>query len=51
MSKNSVRALYSQLVEWLPTTKQGKIALEKAENSANKKNNFKNRGTYGKNRS
>lgn len=50
MSKNSNRALVAQLVEWLPTTKKGKIALEKAESKSAGKGSFKNKTSYGKNR-
>lgn len=49
MSKNSSRALVSQLMEWIPTTKRGKNTLEKTENKSTERTFSKNRNTYGKN--
>lgn len=50
MSKNSNRALVSQLLEWLPTTKKGKATLERVENKSAGKGFNRNKNSYGKNR-
>ena len=50
MSKNSSRALVKQLLEWIPTTKKSKDALERVENRSTERTFNKNRNTYGKNR-
>ena len=49
MSKNSAKSNYEQLMAWLPTLNQPKVAKEQSSTKFSKADYYKEKGAHGKN--
>jgi len=48
MSKTSAKNKYEQLMAWLPTLNQPKVAKEQSSTKFSKADHYKSKGAYGK---
>lgn len=49
MSKNSVKSMYTQLMEWMPTLgKTTVLKKEQSQSKFSKADHYKSKGAYGK---